>query len=243
MFRVISLNANGIRAAARKGFFDWMADQDADVVCIQETKAQVHQLGDEIFSPSGYHCFYEDAEKKGILTPGGTVIETTSGNTGFSLAMISAIKGYRCVLCVPDKISDEKLNMLRAIKAEVVVCPSNVKPDDPNSYYSQAKIFAMPSREEGLALVQAQALACGLPIVGSARSGAEDLAELTGLGSPLIQSVTPDDEVALVRAIEEALAWARLQPQGQRELLGSRRESLSWQAYADRYSGYLADRL
>jgi len=81
----------------------------------------------------------EDAEKKGILTPGGTVIETTSGNTGFSLAMISAIKGYRCVLCVPDKISDEKLNMLRAIKAEVVVCPSNVKPDDPNSYYSQAK--------------------------------------------------------------------------------------------------------
>ena len=73
MFRVISLNANGIRAAARKGFFDWMADQDADVVCIQETKAQVHQLGDEIFSPSGYHCFYEDAEKKGYS---GTAIYT-----------------------------------------------------------------------------------------------------------------------------------------------------------------------
>ena len=65
MFRVISLNANGIRAAARKGFFDWMAAQDADVVCIQETKAQVHQLTDEIFSPAGYHCYYEDAEKKG----------------------------------------------------------------------------------------------------------------------------------------------------------------------------------
>jgi exodeoxyribonuclease-3 len=65
LFRVISLNANGIRAAARKGFFDWMAKQDADVVCIQETKAQVHQLGDEIFSPSGYHCYYEDAVKKG----------------------------------------------------------------------------------------------------------------------------------------------------------------------------------
>ena len=63
--RIISLNANGIRAAARKGFFEWMSSQDADVVCIQETKAQVHQLGDEIFSPSGYHCFYEDAEKKG----------------------------------------------------------------------------------------------------------------------------------------------------------------------------------
>ena len=65
LFRIISLNANGIRAAARKGFFDWMKKQDADVVCIQETKAQVHQLGDEIFSPAGYHCYYEDAARKG----------------------------------------------------------------------------------------------------------------------------------------------------------------------------------
>jgi exodeoxyribonuclease-3 len=73
LFRVISLNANGIRAAARKGFFDWMATQNADVVCIQETKAQVHQLTDEVFSPSGYHCYYEDAEKKGYS---GTAIYT-----------------------------------------------------------------------------------------------------------------------------------------------------------------------
>ena len=65
MFRVISLNANGIRAAARKGFFEWLPKQDADVICIQETKAQVHQLGDEVFSPAGYHCYYEDAAKKG----------------------------------------------------------------------------------------------------------------------------------------------------------------------------------
>ncbi len=65
MIRVISLNANGIRAAARKGFFEWMHSQDADVVCIQETKAQVHQLTDEVFSPAGYHSYYEDAEKKG----------------------------------------------------------------------------------------------------------------------------------------------------------------------------------
>ena len=65
MFRVISLNANGIRAAARKGFFEWMAEQDADVICIQETKAQVHQLTDETFSPAGYYCYYEVAEKKG----------------------------------------------------------------------------------------------------------------------------------------------------------------------------------
>lgn len=65
MFRVVSLNANGIRAAARKGFFEWLKTVDADVVCIQETKAQVHQLTDECFSPAGYHCYYEDAVKKG----------------------------------------------------------------------------------------------------------------------------------------------------------------------------------
>ncbi len=65
VFRVISLNANGIRAAARKGFFEWMEEQSPDVVCIQETKAQVHQLTDPCFSPVGYHCFYEDAVKKG----------------------------------------------------------------------------------------------------------------------------------------------------------------------------------
>ena len=65
MFRVISLNANGIRAAARKGFFDWLPKQDADVICIQETKAQEHQLIDDCFRPGGYHCYYEDAVKKG----------------------------------------------------------------------------------------------------------------------------------------------------------------------------------
>ena len=73
MFRIISLNVNGIRAAARKGFFDWLDKQNADVVCIQETKAQLHQLTDEIYSPSGYFCFYEDAEKKGYS---GTAIYT-----------------------------------------------------------------------------------------------------------------------------------------------------------------------
>ena len=65
MFRVVSLNANGIRAAARKGFFDWMQRQDPDIVCIQETKAQAHQLTDDCFSPAGYHCFYADAVKNG----------------------------------------------------------------------------------------------------------------------------------------------------------------------------------
>lgn len=65
LFRVISLNANGIRSAAKKGFFEWMAEQNTDVVCIQETKAQLHQLTDACFMPGGYHCYYEDAVKKG----------------------------------------------------------------------------------------------------------------------------------------------------------------------------------
>lgn len=63
--RVITANTNGIRAAARKGFFEWLVTQEADVVCIQETKAQVDQLSDPIFQPAGYHCYYNDAVKKG----------------------------------------------------------------------------------------------------------------------------------------------------------------------------------
>ena len=63
--RVITLNVNGIRAAERKGFFSWMSQQNADVICLQEVKAQLHQLDTDIFCPTGYHCFYHDAEKKG----------------------------------------------------------------------------------------------------------------------------------------------------------------------------------
>ncbi|MDH5391922.1 MAG: exodeoxyribonuclease III [Gammaproteobacteria bacterium] len=63
--RIVSANLNGIRAAARKGFFDWFEHQDIDVLCIQETKAQEHQLGDPVFCPEGYHCYYHDAVKKG----------------------------------------------------------------------------------------------------------------------------------------------------------------------------------
>jgi exodeoxyribonuclease-3 len=63
--KIITCNTNGIRAAARKGFFEWLRRQDADVVCIQETKAQIDQLDDSVFHPQGYHCFYNDAQKKG----------------------------------------------------------------------------------------------------------------------------------------------------------------------------------
>lgn len=81
----------------------------------------------------------EAAEKKGILKPGDTIVETTSGNTGFSIAMVSAIKGYKCILSVSDKSSPDKIDMLRAMGATVYVCPANVAADDPRSYYEVAK--------------------------------------------------------------------------------------------------------
>ena len=81
----------------------------------------------------------ERAERLGKLMPGGTVVDATSGNTGFSLAMVCAIKGYRCVLTVTSKISEDKLNNLRAMGAEVVLCPQDVKPEDPRSYYRRAE--------------------------------------------------------------------------------------------------------
>ena len=80
-----------------------------------------------------------DAEKKGLLKKGSTVIETTSGNTGFSLAMVSLIKGYKCILAVSSKSSTDKINTLKALGAEVHVCPANVQADDPRSYYEVAK--------------------------------------------------------------------------------------------------------
>ncbi|NQW35848.1 MAG: pyridoxal-phosphate dependent enzyme [Flavobacteriales bacterium] len=81
----------------------------------------------------------ENAEKLGILKPGDTIIETTSGNTGFSLAMVSIIKGYDCVLAVSSKSSLDKIDMLKAMGAKVYVCPANVSADDPRSYYQVAK--------------------------------------------------------------------------------------------------------
>ena len=81
----------------------------------------------------------EEAEKKGILKPGDTIIETTSGNTGFSIAMVSIIKGYDCILAVSSKSSLDKIDMLKSMGAKVYVCPAHVKADDPRSYYEVAK--------------------------------------------------------------------------------------------------------
>ena len=81
----------------------------------------------------------KEAERKNILKPGDTIIETTSGNTGFSIAMASIIKGYKCILAVSSKSSPDKIDMLRAMGATVYVCPGNMKANDPRSYYQVAK--------------------------------------------------------------------------------------------------------
>lgn len=81
----------------------------------------------------------ENAEKKGLLKPGSTIVETTSGNTGFSIAMIAIIKGYNCILAVSSKSSPDKIDILKAMGAKVYVCPANVPADDPRSYYEVAK--------------------------------------------------------------------------------------------------------
>ena len=84
----------------------------------------------------------EDAEAAGLIKPGGTVIEGTSGNTGMGLALACIIKGYKLVCVLNDKQSKEKMDILRAVGAEVVVCPTAVEPNDPRSYYSVSKRLA-----------------------------------------------------------------------------------------------------
>ena len=81
----------------------------------------------------------EDAEKAGLISEGGTIIEGTSGNTGMGLALAAISKGYKCIFTTTDKQSQSKVDILKAVGAEVIVCPTNVEPEDPESYYSVAK--------------------------------------------------------------------------------------------------------
>lgn len=102
----------------------------------------------EFFNPGGSVkdriglAMIEDAEREGLLKPGGTIIEGTSGNTGAGLAIAAIARGYSCIFTTTDKQSPEKMDVLRALGAEVIVCPTNVAPDDPRSYYSVAKRLA-----------------------------------------------------------------------------------------------------
>ena len=84
----------------------------------------------------------DEAEKKGLIKPGGTIVEATSGNTGMGLAVAAAVKGYRAIFCMPDKMFTEKINLLKAMGAEVVVTPTAVAPDSPESFYSVARRLA-----------------------------------------------------------------------------------------------------
>ncbi|MCZ6489840.1 MAG: pyridoxal-phosphate dependent enzyme [Acidobacteria bacterium] len=84
----------------------------------------------------------EDAERRGLLKPGGTIVEATSGNTGMGLALVAAVKGYKVIFTINDKQSQEKMDVLRALGAEVIVCPTSVEPEDSRSYYSVAKKLA-----------------------------------------------------------------------------------------------------
>jgi cystathionine beta-synthase len=109
----------------------------------------------------------EDAEKRGLLKPGGTLVEPTSGNMGVALAIVAAVKGYKCIFTIPDKMSGEKIRRLRAFGAEVVVTPTAVAPDSPESYYSVARRITdeIPggrnARPEGLTF-----LPSGRPVIG-----------------------------------------------------------------------------
>ncbi|RMD97267.1 MAG: cysteine synthase family protein, partial [Deltaproteobacteria bacterium] len=84
----------------------------------------------------------EEAEKRGEIKPGGVIVEATSGNTGIGLAITAAVKGYKTIFVMPDKMSEEKVQHLRAFGAKVIICPTAVEPDDPRSYYSVAKRIA-----------------------------------------------------------------------------------------------------
>lgn len=83
-----------------------------------------------------------EAERRGVLNPGGTIIEATAGNTGVGLALVAAVRGCRCIFVLPDKMSEEKLDLLRAFGAEVVVTPTSVPPDSPESYNCVAERLA-----------------------------------------------------------------------------------------------------
>src|SRR6478609_6014507 len=104
---------------------------DADVVAKIETFNPGNSIKDRMALK-----MIEDAEKAGLLKPGGTIIEGTSGNTGMGLAIAAVVKGYKCVFTTTDKQSKEKVDALRAFGADVIVCPTDVDPEDPRSYYS-----------------------------------------------------------------------------------------------------------
>ena len=109
-----------------------------DAKCLFLSKLEMFNPGGSVKDRIGV-AMVEDAERKGLLKPGGTIIEPTSGNTGMGLAIVATIKGYRTIFTIPDKMSREKIDTLKALGARVVVTPTAVSPDHPDSYYKVAE--------------------------------------------------------------------------------------------------------
>src|SRR5579864_8590299 len=112
-----------------------------DVPCPVGVKVESSNPGGSVKDRVGLAMIAE-AERRGWLRPGGTIIEATAGNTGVGLAMVAAVKGYRCIFVLPDKMSSEKILLLKAYGAEVVITPTNVAPDAPESYNGVADRLA-----------------------------------------------------------------------------------------------------
>ncbi len=112
-----------------------------DLPCTVLAKVEYFNPGNSIKDRMAVKMI-ELAEKEGLLKPGGTIIEGTSGNTGMGLALAAIVKGYKCIFTTTDKQSKEKADILKAVGAEVIVCPTNVEPEDPMSYYSVSKRLA-----------------------------------------------------------------------------------------------------
>ena len=112
-----------------------------DFPCLVAAKVDYFNPGNSIKDRMAVKMI-EVAEKEGKLKPGGTIIECTSGNTGMGLALAAVVKGYKCIFTTTDKQSKEKMDILKAVGAEVIVCPTNVEPEDPRSYYSVARRLA-----------------------------------------------------------------------------------------------------
>ena len=112
-----------------------LGEEAAGTVCV---KCEYFNPGGSVKDRIGLKMI-EAAEAEGKLRPGGTIVEGTSGNTGMGLCLVASLKGYRTIFTMPDKMSQEKINLLKAFGAEVIVCPTAVEPDDPRSYYSVAR--------------------------------------------------------------------------------------------------------
>ncbi len=112
-----------------------------DIACPVLAKMEFFNPGGSVKDRIGL-AMVEAAEREGRLKPGGTIVECTSGNTGLGLAMVASVRGYRAVFCMPDKVSIEKVNLLKAFGAEVLLSPTAVEPDSPESYYSVARRIA-----------------------------------------------------------------------------------------------------